>query len=124
MSWLFAFALAGSPPTPVQLLMQNEVEVTRRFIAAVRNKQPYQDSDFVKPLSERDKAFFARYSRCSTENVGHGAVMHPTRPNTFVRVPGSVSLQWRCGRLPPNSPTYFSVNFKDGKIHTIETHRR
>jgi hypothetical protein len=118
-----AFTQAAEPSTtPIATVMAQEVAVARRLVAAIRNERPYEDSDFITPLSQADKASLAVFSRCSADTVGHSLVAHPRRPSTWVRVPGAVSIRWRCRGRSRGEPTHLSIELKSGRIESLATH--
>ena len=118
-----AFTQAGgaSAAEPAAVIRQ-EMAVARRLIAAIRNERSYEDSDFITPLSQSDKAALSAFSTCSAANVGHSLVAHPRRPSTLVRVPGSISISWRCRRSSRGMPTHLSIELKNGRIESLATH--
>lgn len=112
----------GASAAPIQVVMRQEIAVARRLVAAIRNERPYEDSDFITPLSQSDKASLSAFSTCSADSVGHNLDVHPSRPNTLVRVPGSISIRWRCRQRSRGMPTHLSIELKNGRIETIATH--
>ena len=106
-----------------QAVMADEMNVALRLIAAIQNKGAYQDADFIKPLGERDKAFLSTYSRCDVAYVRHSLVRPAGSSGPYVQEPGSISLGWKCKRVPRNTPTHLTLFFKGGKIAKIETHK-
>ena len=106
-----------------QAVMADEMNVALRLIAAIQNKGAYQDADFIKPLGERDKAFLSAYSQCDVSYVRHSLVRPAGSSDPYVQEPGSISLGWKCKRVPRNTPIHLTLLFKDGKIAKIETHK-
>ncbi|MBY8828272.1 hypothetical protein [Hephaestia mangrovi] len=96
--------------------------VAKRFVAAVQDKRDYEDSDFVTPLREKDKQFFASFAKCRYRYTSHLVNDTPQKPGAYVEVPDEIIIGWKCKGVPAETPVGLTLVFSGTKIEKIETH--
>ncbi len=99
-----------------------EIQAGWRVVAGIKGKADFEDTDFLKPLTPRDKAALRQFARCKVTRVNHTGTAASTRPFVVVEHPNEIGIGLDCRGAPDNMPVGISLQFKDGKIVKVETH--
>ena len=96
--------------------------LAERFAAAVKGEADFQDTDFVSPLTEGDKAALRSMAKCKVRDIGYVAIPDPVESNTASPDPNRLGVRFRCKGVSPLTPVAISLHLDGGKIGTVQTH--